>query len=173
MLVGKGGGIPGMTFGRSGGAMAGGMSEMMAGMSKGMYGRGMMMGGPMMGADAKAKVEETTLTRTDFAIHFIWQPPEAGKEPPALEDIRKSLVEAEEKAKNAPKALSEADLVKASQAMMQRAIELQTKAITEAVKGATPPAAAAAAAPGTAAPAGEAEKTAPAPAPDAAKAVPE
>jgi type IV pilus assembly protein PilM len=139
MLGGKGGGIPGMTFGRSGGmggmsgGMAGGFEDMMSGMSRGMYG---MRGGMMGGVDAQSKVEETTLTRTDFAIHFIWQPPEPDKEPPALEEIAKSLADAEEKAKNAPKALSEADLLKASEGMMKKVIELQTKAITDATKGA-------------------------------------
>jgi type IV pilus assembly protein PilM len=183
MMSRMGGMSGGMSGGMAGGAMMGPRAGMMAGKSAGGGGmqdmmqsmamaRSYMGRGAMLGADPKSKVEETTLTRTDFAIHFIWTPSEPGKEPPALEEITKNLVEAQEKAKNAPKALSEEALLKSSQEMMEKAFNLQVKAITGATQAApdakAAPAADAKAAPESGQPAPEPGQ----PAPDAKAAPP-
>ncbi len=104
------------------GGAEGGMSSMAGAMRSGMSGRGMSgggseMGGPMMGgrgggmssgmgrgmafgtnpAETKKVVK---LTRTDFLIQFVWQPPTAEKPAKPIDEIRKALLAAESDEKN-------------------------------------------------------------------------
>ncbi len=131
-----GSGMEGMMSGSYGPGSGSGMMESMMpgmmdpGMMSSMYAGYSGMG--MYGAQAKDAPEETTLTRTDFLINFVWQPPGPEEEPKSIEDITKELVEAA-KGKGAPKALSEADIAKASQEQLKASVDKQIKAITEAV----------------------------------------
>ncbi len=54
---------------------------------------------------ASKKVEETTLTRTNFMIQFVWQPPAADAQPKSPEEVQKALADIQEalvKAEKAP-----------------------------------------------------------------------
>ena len=84
------------------GGMGGGdQSAMMASMMKSMAGMGGMMGA--MGAQGKeAEKRRVTLTRTDFLIQFVWQPPKPEEQPKTEEEraekvaeITKQMVEAQ------------------------------------------------------------------------------
>jgi hypothetical protein len=140
---GSGGMMPGRGMGM--GMGSGGMGGMMGMMGR-RPGMGMGMG---YGPDAK-KAEETTLTRTDFAIHFVWKPAEPAAEPKTeeelvkeLEDWTQKLTEAREKTKGAAKPLTPEEIAKASEAVQQKAIELQMKLLggpAAATKGQAPPA---------------------------------
>jgi type IV pilus assembly protein PilM len=58
------------------------------------------MGGGMSGAAKDKKAPVVTLTRTDFLIQFIWQPPTPEKPAKSIEEIRKALADAENDPKN-------------------------------------------------------------------------
>lgn len=156
-----------------GGSMSGGYESMMQGaMSEMSGGYSSMMSGysGRGGATTKDQPEETTLTRTNFMIQLLWQPPkpeEAPKTPEEAktkaEEIAKALTEAA-KGEGVIKPIdlkAEADIAAKSQQLQQKKAEEQIKAISKAVDAAK-----AAAPAGTAAAPGEAG-TAPA-APDAA-----
>jgi type IV pilus assembly protein PilM len=141
---------PATTEGGSSGASSPGM--MGAGLSSpGMMGTGMMnsgmMGAGMMGplGDA-AKKNLTTLTRTDFLIQFVWQPPKPEEMPKTPDDLRTKLeaivkdVTEAEKNKSAVTMPRESDLEALSRKQSQ---ELTSALSKQAV------AANAAAAPGT------------------------
>jgi type IV pilus assembly protein PilM len=105
---------PAAAAGAAGGAPGGGMGDprgsgpgsMMPGSSGSQYSQMMgsdprMGGSGMMGGTAKdKKAPVVTLTRTDFLIQFIWQPPTPEKPAKSIEDIRKALAEAENDPKN-------------------------------------------------------------------------
>ena len=125
--MGGGSGMMGM-MGRQG-MMGGGYG--MEGMMAGMMGRQGMAAG--LGPDAK-KIEETTLTRTNFSIHMIWKPVEPSAEPKTeeelakeLQEIAQKLAEAAEKSKGAAKPLDEAAVLKASKELQKKAIEARAK----------------------------------------------
>ena len=92
--------------------MGGGMSSMpgMSGMSgmAGMAGGGGSFAdiisrggaGGMGGSNAKKNNPVVTLTRTDFLIQFVWQPPTPDKPSKPIEEIRKALKDAEDDPKN-------------------------------------------------------------------------
>ncbi len=61
-------------------------------------------GSPRKDSDLK------TLTRTDFKIEFIWQPPDSSKPPEDVAEIRKKMRAEEEKSKGAITVLDEASL---------------------------------------------------------------
>lgn len=108
--------------------MSGGMGAMMG------YGMGMM--GQGMGAMTKGQPEKSTLTRTNFMVSFVWQPPEAGTEPPAIETIVAKLDEAFQKAgPDAIKTITEEDAAAVAKQSGQRQQEALKKQI-EAVQGA-------------------------------------
>jgi type IV pilus assembly protein PilM len=100
-------GMGGMGSGMGGGEMGG-----YAGMGR-MYGRQQMdMMGPMgmMGgggvADAEAKKRIKYLTRTDFLIQFVWQPPKVEEMPKTDEEretkIKEEITKLTEAEKNSP-----------------------------------------------------------------------
>ncbi|MDX2035770.1 MAG: type IV pilus assembly protein PilM [Isosphaeraceae bacterium] len=165
MMGGMGGGFGG---GKSGYGGAMDMEEMMGG---GMMPGGMRGGfGGMMGDPNAAAKNMTYLTRTDFLIQFVWQPPTPDAPAPTYEEIVKALREAEtsEKNKGAVKIPTEAELeaesIKRSKEVIEdvkKVGEAMTKAMQEAQKNA-PAAPAAPATPGAAAPAAPATPAAPA-----------
>lgn len=181
-MMGKMGGPGGM-----GAMMGGGMGESeggggypgMGGMGGMMGGRGGMMGGMMgpggMGGAGKKGDEKDikTLTRTDFKIEFVWQPPKPEDLPKdqealkaKLEEIVKSLDEAQ-KQKGAIKPLEEQALTKLS---VQQSMETIQKIDAE-LRGQSDGAAGDAVAPAAGPPAGaEAAAAGPAPAEGAAPA---
>jgi len=75
------------------GSMGSQFNQMMGSDTRG----GMNMGGAA-GKDNSAPV--VTLTRTDFLIQFIWQPPTPEKPAKSIEEIRKLLTDAENDPKN-------------------------------------------------------------------------
>jgi hypothetical protein len=155
MSGGGGGMMPGMGMaggaGYPGGPGGGGkMSEMIMG---GYGGSG--MGGQMGGVDATKNM--TYLTRTDFLIQFVWQPPTTETPAQAYEEIVKAIREAEtnEKNKGAVKIPTEAELEQESLKKSKEVIE-EVKKVTEAIskaqqdasKGAAPAGKSAASDPG-------------------------
>ena len=150
---GEGGGSP-LVGGRPGGGMGSAM------------GRGMGLGAMGMGNTAASK-NLVKLTRTDFLIQFVWQPPTTEKPARPIEDIRKELVAAEtdEKNKGAIAAVDSAKIeTQLDEDSVKRSMDLINKQ-EAAAKAATPGGAAAPGAPATPAPAGAAPATAPVPAP--------
>lgn len=132
-------------------------------------GQGSMRGGKegMMGAQGRMgmgssleqmKKNLVTLTRTDFMIQFIWQPPAADKPGPTIEDIRKKVLEAENDPKNREAiAAFDSNATKIEQQLEQESLKGSRDLISkaeEALKSATPPApgSAAVATPGVPAP---------------------
>jgi type IV pilus assembly protein PilM len=123
------GGMQGMMMGGmkgEGGPMAGKMGAAMGGygargmdMMKQMMGSGMpgMMGG--VAPKEQEKIEESKITRTNFMIQFLWQPPAPGGTPEKVEDIAKKLKEAQDKAKGAIPYLDPAEEEKISVASKQ------------------------------------------------------
>ncbi|HEX8202994.1 MAG TPA: type IV pilus assembly protein PilM, partial [Isosphaeraceae bacterium] len=115
-------GMAAMYAGGASGMMgSGGMSGEMAGsgsggmnpynmMSSGMY-SGMMGGG---NPAAKKKDETRYLTRTDFDLQLIWQPPSEETPAPETDELVQKIREAEELAKGETRTISEADIEKAS-----------------------------------------------------------
>ena len=107
-----------------GGGMGMGMEGMMGGMAGGgsaaMAGRGNLTGeGGVAGAAADKGPELKTLTRTDFKIDFIWQPPNPAPKPENLAalttEIKKKLSDAVAKSKGAVDIpIDEAAMTKAS-----------------------------------------------------------
>ena len=130
-----GGGGPGMAGmmggmqargGRMGGVGGGGGDsgmggQGMAGMMGGMMGRGRNagFGNNAGGVDAKKLVK---LTRTNFLIQFVWQPPTAEKPAKPIEDIRKDLIAAESDEKNKG-AIAALDLSKVEQKLDQVSVK--------------------------------------------------
>ena len=121
----------------------------------------------------------TTLTRTDFLIQFIWQPPAPDAQIESQEEIRKKLAEAEadEKNKGAVPIPKEDDLAKLSEekskqlieAVEKKVREFEAKAKAEPAKAASPkaPASVPGAAPAPTGPAGIVDPGAPSTAPGA------
>ncbi len=154
---GGGGGGPGAGYPGMGGPSAGARPGM-----GGMGGPGRFGGG---GNDASAsKVKVQTLTRTDFLIQFIWQPPTAEKPAKPIEEIRKELLAAESDEKNKGAVRSVESNVE--QALEQESIKESREAIKnkEVAKGAVPP--------GPGAPATAPPAVAPAPTPPPAAPAP-
>jgi len=112
------GGRPGGGGGEGPGGMGG---SGMAGMMGGMMGRGgsMGFGNNAGGVDAKKLVK---LTRTNFLIQFVWQPPTAEKPAKPIEDIRKDLIAAESDEKNKG-AIAALDLSKVEQKLDQASVK--------------------------------------------------
>jgi len=86
-----------------------------------------MYGGRTGGSAKSEKPEMKTLTRTDFKIDFIWQPPAPGTKPRDLKEIEKELNEAAAKFKGAI-SLDEAKLSKASEEKSARRLEQKLNA---------------------------------------------
>ncbi len=163
------GGPPGRTQGETIGALGGrggGMPGGMMGGMAGMKGRGMNFGLNTGANDAKKLVK---LTRTDFLIQFVWQPPAADKPSKSIDEIRKDLeaVESDEKNKGAIAALDiskveqqlDQESVKGSENMIKAAEAAEAKA----AKAPAPGTAAAPAAPGAAPAPGATPPATPAP----------
>ncbi len=106
---------PGMGRGMGGyeGMMGSGMSGMgMPGMGPGMGMPGMGMPGMesygpmgMRGNLPQEKDKLTTLTRTDFLIQFVWQPPKPEDQPKTEEERKEKLAEIEKELAEAEKSL--------------------------------------------------------------------
>lgn len=118
-----GGGMMGMNMGGGGdptGASMGSRSAMggmgsMGGMLSG------MAGSASGGADPKAKLK--TLTRTNFKIEFIWQPPAPDAKPDDLAEVKKKQDEARAKTKNAVAVIPNEDaMLKASIGLSEQAL---------------------------------------------------
>jgi type IV pilus assembly protein PilM len=125
----KGGGSSAFAGGGMGGSssmgMGMGMDSMMGAMGgSGAYGA-MAGGSGDAGATAKAP-ELKTLTRTDFKIDFIWQPPAPDAKPPDLAEIQKLLKDAEDKSKGA--ALVPLDETKFTTASVEKSAKAFEKA---------------------------------------------
>lgn len=125
------------------GAMAG-MPGMMPGMGM-KPGMGMM---PGMGMPQGKKNEDiTTLTRTDFKIDFVWQPPKPEETPKTpeeaqekLAELRKSMQEVAEKSKGSVRARA-FDVTKLQELSLKESEEAKTKAlqqIQQAIQKAAP-----------------------------------
>ncbi len=102
------------------GGMKGGMPPNMSSMSSGGGMRPGLSGGKA--ADAKAP-EVKLLTRTDFKIEFIWQPPKPDDKPRDLAEIRKQLDDAVAASKGAIKDINVEALSKASEEKSERVIQ--------------------------------------------------
>ncbi len=109
---------------------------------------GGMMGMP--GIPGKNQPEKSTMTRTNFMVTFIWQPPGPDEEPKNLDEIRAELTKAEEEAgQGVIVRLSEEDLeavTKQSAKRQQEAVKKQIEAVAgvaakaaESKDGATTP----------------------------------
>ena len=151
----------GMMGGGYAAAVSGGRG--MADMMRGPMGAGMgAMGGPGMGqgADAEAKKNITTLTRTDFLIQFLWKPTPAEELPTDPEQRKVKLDEQAAKAKDMQEKMHQAETQKNSSVVTipsaeeiektskQKTSELEaaiTKALTTLAAPAAPDAAAGAA----------------------------
>ncbi len=140
-LGGGGGGSEGfagnsaMSSMSGGGGMGMGMEGMMGGMggsgggSAAMAGRGAMGDGGSAAAAAEKGPELKTLTRTDFKIDFIWQPPGPDAKPEELAAIVKKLSDAVAKSKGAVTIdIDEAALTKASTEASARLFDKQAGA---------------------------------------------
>ncbi len=115
-----GGGSPGA--GRMGYPGSGG-----SGGPGGMSGRAGFGGG--VGAPADGKIKLQTLTRTDFLLQFIWQPPTSEKPAKPIEEIRKDLLAAESDEKNK-------GAVRAAETVTEQALEQESiKGSRELLKG--------------------------------------
>ena len=165
MMSQRGGGMMGGSGGGYAGAVGGkGMTEMMRSMMMG----GMMGGGGMAGgANAEAKKNMKTLTRTDFLIQFLWKPTPAEELPEDPEQRKAKLEEQAAKAKELHDKMTQVEGQKNSSAVTipsaeeiekaskQKTSELET-AITKALHTLATPApdaaAGAAVAPGAAPP---------------------
>ena len=116
---------PGMTGGvpGGGGGMQGmqGMRDMMSGMGASMYGAG-------GASQADLKKQLKTLTRTDFLIQFVWQPPKPEERPKTDEEraeaLKKKAEELTEAEKNNP-------AVKVSMADMQKELDAASRKKSE------------------------------------------
>jgi type IV pilus assembly protein PilM len=184
------GGLGGEAGARAGmGSMMMGQG-MMAGMMKGMNrGAGMGMGERMMansmmgGVGVATSVEDTkkqlkTLTRTDFLLQFVWQPPKPEDQPKDVEaqvaKLKEIKTKMEEAEKNHPAVAMpkgeeiESDSLKRSQMIdsaISKAMSGSTGGGTAAGAGANPPAPGFGPAPGAAATAPPANKPATGPPP--------
>jgi hypothetical protein len=113
--------------------------------------------GMMPGAANQPKL--TTLTRTDFLIQFVWQPPKPEEKPKTPEERKTKIAEIDKQMRDAQKnntvvviAPKESDIEKASQAASREAEAALNKAAA-ATTGAPAAGAPAAGAPSGAAPA--------------------
>ncbi len=142
---GAGEGLGGVQGGNPRGAGMG--SAAMGGMGRG---RGANMEGMMgsMGAAgygakgaAKKAPDLKTLTRTDFKIEFVWQPPKADEPPKDLAEITKAMAEAAEKSKGAAEVIvDESKLEAASVEKSARLLEKRNSAAGGAPEAEAPPA---------------------------------
>jgi type IV pilus assembly protein PilM len=128
--MGGSGGMSGMMAARGGAGMARGYGGGMGGGEMGQMDLSSMMsnmrpGMPAGKTKSKAEIKETTLTRTDFMIQFIWQPPDPTKPLEDLAEIHKKLDEAAKKNQGAIKPL---DLA-AVQAIERKSAEATQKAL--------------------------------------------
>jgi type IV pilus assembly protein PilM len=156
-MMGSSGGMMGGMMGSSGGMMIGG---------KGMMGRGGVMGGMMGSGQDEMSKKLSYLTRTDFLIQFVWQPPKPDDRPKDAEERKAKLEELvkllREKEKNKSEvAIKETDIEKESiknsqviDAELQKAQQKAAAAVAKAQGGgdaaatpANPPASGAPAAP--------------------------
>ena len=137
----SGGPMGGMgSMGEMGGKGMGGMMGAMSGRGRG-PGMGAGMGGIPGAADAAKLVK---LTRTDFLIQFIWQPPTADKPVKPIDEIRKDLIAAQSDEKNKG-AIAAADFSKVEQQLDQESekrsmdlIKAQDASAAKAANSATP-----------------------------------
>ena len=118
---------------------AGGMSSMMAGMGRMGMGGGMMGGNTMTAAEAKKNL--TTLTRTDFLLQFVWQPPKSDEQPKTAEEhdakIKEFVDKMTEAEKNNP-AVTMPKVEDLQAASLKKTEELDAKiqsALTPAAQG--------------------------------------
>jgi hypothetical protein len=121
-----------------------GMSSMYAMGNSSMMGPGSMYNSSMMGGNPAAKKkDEKTLTRTDFSIQLIWQPPTAETPAPDLQEITQKIREAESQAKGATQTFSEKDIEDASKKESAKVIQQDqargAAAQAKAGVGAVPP----------------------------------
>ena len=146
--LGGGGGSEGFAGANSGmgGGMGMGMEGMMGGLGGGSQaaaGRGNLAGeGGVAGAAAEKGPELKTLTRTDFKIDFIWQPPNPAPKPEDLAtlttEIKKKLSDAVAKSKGAVDIpIDEAAMTKASTEASARFYDKNNAAATSPL-GASP-----------------------------------
>jgi type IV pilus assembly protein PilM len=164
MIGGGGGGRQNMTNR----LMVPGMQNMM-----GMPGTPGMMSMMSQGKAADAP-EELKLTRTDFLIQFLWQPPAPDAAVKSVDEIYKELKDAQTKHKGSITVTEseEAEFAKATTAKAEKAVAEKQKAVDALINGA-PPNGGTAAAPGTSpAPAGTSPAPAPTPPAGTAPAVP-
>jgi type IV pilus assembly protein PilM len=151
--AGGGGGSPysqmARMSGMQGGSKQGGMQGSIQGGMQGASGYGQMMGrmGGRMGmgmgnpADAEAKKNLKTLTRTDFLLQFIWQPPKPEDQPKTDEERDAKIKEIIEKVTEAEKknpAVTMPKVEELTKASLKKTQELDSKiqnAITPAAPG--------------------------------------
>lgn len=93
------------------------------------YYGGAMMGGA--GAAGRNQPEETTLTRTNFMIQFLWQPPAPDVATKPAVEIAKALAEAE-KGQGALRPVDVSSIVAKSQELQKKKIQEQLKALAAA-----------------------------------------
>ena len=142
-----------MSSGTMGAGGSGGMNSGMMGMGGGMGSGGMMDPRMMSGGmgmmnppGAATKKNLTTLTRTDFLIQFVWQPPTAEEMPKTPEEFKTKI---EEITKELTDAQKDSTVVIPKESDIQALSLKQSQAISSALsKAATAPPAAPPAAPG-------------------------
>ena len=105
-------------MGSSGGEMMGGSG----GMSMGMMGRGGRMGMPGMPGAATEAQKLVQLTRTDFLLQFVWQPPTAEKPTKTIDEYRAELAAAESDEKNKG-AMAAIDISKVEQQLDEESVK--------------------------------------------------
>jgi type IV pilus assembly protein PilM len=141
-------GAPGMEGGGAMGSFRGDAAMMPnPGMMMGnsaAYGESMMAGmnNPMMGMYGAQKKDEKNikyLTRTDFMIEVVWQPPDPTKPPEDLAELGKKIREAESKTKGATK--TPVELEKALEDASKKASDQAVNKLNAAqgAGGTTPP----------------------------------
>jgi type IV pilus assembly protein PilM len=147
-MAGDMGRMANMRQGMQGGGMGGGGP--MSGM--GMAGRGMMrMGGISPMTDAEAKKNLKTLTRTDFLLQFVWQPPKPDDQPKTEDEQSAKIKEIVDKMTEAQKNNPAVTLPKVEDlqaASLKKTQELDAK-IQSAITPAAPGGAGGAPGPGT------------------------
>ncbi len=136
MMKNYSGGMGGGAGARQGAGMMERMKGMMGGGMAGMYGGG---------AQADLKKEMKTLTRTDFLLQFVWQPPKVDERPTDeqrnenLKKILTDLTEAEKK--NPAVKISQEEIQKELDAASRKKSEQIDSKVLSAVGGSNAPAA--------------------------------
>ena len=131
--------------GPGGGEMGGMMSGMMGGRGPGMMSSMMGGRGPgMMGGLNQEQKNLVKLTRTDFLLQFIWQPPTADKPAKTIDEYRAELLVAESDEKNKG-AMAAIDTSKVEQKLTEESIKgsenllkATQEQVAKAVNAATP-----------------------------------